>query len=90
MPICLVKFFDTIKMVIMASVLYKFINIFYVFMVLSMTWAEDRTMSTQGELQQDEEVLACMFKKRSKYPIIKRLQNTNFFFNLNLFNLLRI
>ena len=75
----LAKIFTMKNMVILAEVLYKFINISYVFMVLPMTWAEDRTMSTQVELQLDEMVLAFMFKKRSKHPSIKRLKNTNSF-----------
>ena len=73
-PPCLVKNFLVMNMGIMARVLFKFINISNVFMVLPMTWAEDRTMCTQVEPQQDEVVLAYMFKKRSK-----RLQNTNSF-----------
>ena len=70
---CHVKFFTTL-MVSMAVVLYLPTSNLNVFMVLPMTWAEDRTMSTQVEPQQDEVVLAYMFKKRSK-----RLQNTNSF-----------
>ena len=78
-PICLIKFFTTMNMVIMARVLYKLTYFSSVFMVLPMTWAEERARSTQVELQQDEVVLAYMFKKRSKFPSIKRLQNTNSF-----------
>ena len=78
---CLAKIFTMKNMVlIMVKVLYKFNNIYCVFMVLPMIWSEDRTMSTQVELQLlDETALAFMFKKRSKYPSITRLRNKNLF-----------
>ena len=53
---CNVKFLTTILVSnSMAVVLYQSTSILYVFMVLpGKTWAEDRKMSTQVKLQQDE------------------------------------
>ena len=63
---CHVKFFTTL-MVSMAVVLYQSTNILYVFMVLpGKTWAEDKIMSTQVKLQQDEMAWLNMFKMKTK------------------------
>jgi hypothetical protein len=63
---CHVKFLTTL-MVSMAVVLYQSTNILYVFMVLpGKTWAEDRIMSTQVKLQQDEMAWLNMFKMKTK------------------------
>ena len=74
---CHAEFFTTL-MVSMAVVPYLSTYILTMFMVLPMTWAEDRIMSTQVKLQQDEEAWFNMFKMKSK-SYIKRLQNTNSF-----------
>ena len=74
---CHVKFFTTL-MVSMAVVLYLPTSNLNVFMVLPMTWAEDRIMSTQVELQQDEVAWFNMFKMKTK-SYLKKLQNTNSF-----------
>ena len=62
---CHVKFFTT-SMVSMAVVLYLPTSNLNVFMVLPMTWAEDRIMSTQVKLQQDEMAWLNMFKMKTK------------------------
>ena len=72
---CLVKFFTTL-LVSKAVVLYLSINIPSVFTVLPMTWAEDKTMSTQVKLQKNKMMWLYMFKTK---PFIKMLQNTNSF-----------
>ena len=74
---CHVKFFTTL-MVSMAVVLYLPTSNLNVFMVLPMTWAEDRIMSTQVELQQDELAWFNMLKMKTK-SYLKKLQNTNSF-----------
>ena len=63
---CHVKFLTTL-LVSMAVVLYQSTSILYVFMVLpGKTWAEDRIMSTQVKLQQDEMAWLNMFKMKTK------------------------
>ena len=72
-----IKFFTTF-MVSMAVMLYQSTSNLNVFMVLPMIWAEDKIMSTQVELQQDEVAWFNMFKMKTK-SYLKKLQNTNSF-----------
>ena len=63
----------------MTRLLHQLTNIIPVFMMLSVAWAEDKRMFTQGKLQQDNVDLVSKFKMKTKHPSVKRLQNTKFF-----------
>jgi len=73
------KISPNMAMAIMAVLVIKSTYILKLFMVLLMTWAVDKTMSTQVELQQDDVALVSKYKKKTRHPVIKRLQNTNSF-----------
>ena len=62
--VCHVKYFSTLW-VSMGVVLYQSTSILFVFMVLPRkTWAEDKIMSTQVKLQQEEVAWFNMFKTK--------------------------
>ena len=67
---CYVRYFSTL-LVSMTVMIYPSTSILYVFMVLpGKTWAEDRIMSTQVKLQQDEMAWLNMFKMKTKSNIM--------------------
>lgn len=59
---------------------HQLTNIIPVLMMLSVAWAEDKRMFTQGKLQQNNVALVSKFKMKTKHPSVKRLQNTKFFY----------
>ena len=75
---CLSKIIPNL-VVSMTKLLHQSTNCSLVFAELSIDWAEDKIMSTQGKLQQVDVALVYMFKMKTKHPSIKRLQNTNSF-----------
>lgn len=76
LPIFSKEFTSVVRM---TRLLHQLTNIIPVFMMLSVAWAEDKRMFTQGKLQQDNVALVSKFKMKTKHPSVKRLQNTKFF-----------
>ena len=75
---CLSKIIPNL-VVSMTKLLHQSTNFILVLVELFIDWAEDKIMSTQEKLQQDDVALVYMFKMKTKHPSTKRLQNTNSF-----------